>query len=142
MSNSKINTIPLPLVRTNQWTIFISVILTWVTGQYWLLLIPLISGLSGILFDFHPIIKLAKRFLKKKPSSYPQEDKGQQNFNQTIAVTCLSLAFIGALVGWNVLFYVFSIMVALASIIAINGFCIGCYIHFQWNQYKYRKSLR
>ncbi|MEE6450327.1 DUF4395 domain-containing protein [Gottfriedia acidiceleris] len=142
MSNSKKNTIPLPLVRTNQWTIFISVILTWVTGQYWLLLIPLISGLCGLLFDFHPIIKLAKRFLKNKPSSYKQEDKDQQNFNQTIAVTCLSLAFIGTLVGWNVLFYVFSIMVALASFIAINGFCIGCYIHFQWNQYKYRKSLR
>ncbi|PEL11388.1 DUF4395 domain-containing protein [Bacillus sp. AFS017336] len=142
MSTPKLNTIPLPLVRTNQWTIFISVILTWITGQYWLLLIPLISGVSGLLFDFHPIIKFAKQFLKKQPSSYPQEDKVQQNFNQTIAVSCLSLAFIGALLGWNILFYVFSIMVALASFIAINGFCVGCYIHFQWNQYKYRKSLR
>ncbi|WP_088066647.1 DUF4395 domain-containing protein [Gottfriedia luciferensis] len=142
MSDKKLDTIPLPLVRTNQWTILLSVIITWVTGQYWFLLIPLLSGLSGLFFDFHPIMRLAKNFLKKEPSKYLQEDKAQQKFNQIIAVTCLSLSFIGAVTGWTPLFFVFTIMVALASFIAINGFCIGCYIHYQWNQYKYRKSLR
>ena len=30
---SEIRSIPRPLVRANQWTIFLSVILTWITGQ-------------------------------------------------------------------------------------------------------------
>ncbi|WP_088041809.1 DUF4395 domain-containing protein [Bacillus sp. EAC] len=142
MANSKNGTIPQPLVKTNQWTIVLSVLLTWLTGQYWILLIPLISGLGGILFDFNPIMRIAKNFLKKEFTAYHQEDKSQQNFNQIIAVFCLTIAFISALVGWTILFLVFSIMVALAAFIAINGFCIGCFIHFQWNQYKYRRSQR
>ena len=142
MSTLKKESIPRPLVRTNQWTICLSVIITWISGQYWFLLIPLLSGLGGLLVDFHPIMRIAKLFLKKEGSKYPQEDKNQQKFNQIIAVSCLTIAFISGINNWSVLFYVFSILVAVAAFVAINGFCIGCFIHFQWNQYKYRKSIR
>lgn len=54
--------IPRPLVRTNQWTIFLSVILTWVTGHYWILLIPLIANLLGFVMDFNPIMWAARFF--------------------------------------------------------------------------------
>jgi len=142
MAKSKNGSIPLPLVRANQWTIVLSVLLTLFTGVYWFLLIPLLSGIGGLFFQFNPVMRIAKTFLKKNPSEYIQEDQQQQNFNQVIAVACLTIAFISALLGFKILFYIFTIMVGLAAFVAILGFCVGCFIHFQYNQYKYRRSLK
>ncbi|TWE04979.1 uncharacterized protein DUF4395 [Neobacillus bataviensis] len=136
-----IRSIPRPLVKTNQWVIVLSVVLTWVSGIEWLLLIPLLSGLSGLLFGFNPIMQLAKQFLKKDPKAYIPEDWEQQQFNQKIAVSCLAIGFISFLAGWNMLGYIFTILVAVAAFVAILGFCIGCFIHYQWKQYKYRRSI-
>ncbi|PFN99663.1 hypothetical protein COJ85_19300 [Bacillus sp. AFS076308] len=136
-----IRSIPRPLVKTNQWVIVLSVVLTWVSGIEWLLLIPLLSGLSGLLFGFNPIMQLAKQFLKKDPKAYIPEDWEQQQFNQKIAVSCLAIGFISFWAGWNTLGYIFTILVAVAAFVAILGFCIGCFIHYQWRQYKYRRSI-
>lgn len=129
-------------MRTNQSVIVLSVVLTWITGQSWILLIPLLAGILGLLFGFNPIMQFAKLFLPKRPGDYPQEESDQQQFNQVIAVVCLALAFGSFLLHWTVVAYVFSIMVALAAFVAILGFCIGCFIQFQWNQYRYRRSLK
>lgn len=126
--------IPRPLVRFNQWSIFLSVILTWISGEYWLLLIPLIANLLGVLVNFNPIIRFGKLFLRKDMKSYIPEDFVQQRFNSTIA----TVSFIGYSFGLTWLAYGFSIMVALASFIAILGFCIGCFLFFQISKYKYR----
>ena len=141
-TQSKPLSIPRPLVRLNQWTILLSVILTWITGFYWILLLPLIANLSGVLLKVNPIIKFGRLFLKKELSKYIPEDVEQQRFNSTIAVLCLALAFIGYIGNIAVLAYAFSIMVALASFIAILGFCIGCFIHFQLNQWKYKMRAK
>ena len=135
-----IRAIPRPLVRTNQWIIVLSVVFTWVSGIEWLLLIPLLAGLSGLLFGFNPIMQIAKLFLKKEPKAYIPEDWEQQQFNQKLAVSCLAVGFISFLAGWNVLGFIFTILVAAAAFVAILGFCIGCFIHYQWRQYKYRRS--
>lgn len=136
------NSIPRPLVRTNQWVIVLSVLLTWITGAYWLLILPLVAGLLGVLFNFNPVMRFAKLFLRKSPGSYIQEDRGQQRFNQLLAVFFLAVSLIGYSLGWQVLAYVFSALVFLAAFIAILGFCIGCFIQFQWSQYKYRRRSR
>ena len=52
--------IPRPLVKTNQTVIVVSVLLTWITKIEWILLIPLLAGLSGILFGYNPIMQLDK----------------------------------------------------------------------------------
>jgi disulfide bond formation protein DsbB len=136
-----IRSIPRPLVKTNQWVIVLSVVLTWISGIEWLLLIPLLAGLSGLLFGFNPIMQFAKLFLKKEPKAYIPEDWEQQQFNQKLAVSCLTVGFISFLAGWNTLGFIFTIIVAVAAFVAILGFCIGCFIHYQWRQYKYRRSL-
>lgn len=133
--------IPRPLVRLNQWTIFLSVVMTWITQQELILLIPLIAGLCGLLFKVNPIMRIGKAFLRKHPSEYIPEEFAQQQFNQVIAVVCLLAGFISYLLGWNIAAIIFTAMVAIASFVAILGFCIGCYIRFQWQQYQYRKSL-
>lgn len=134
--------IPRPLVRLNQWTILISVVLTWVTGIFWLLAIPLVANLLGVLCNFNPIIRLGKNFLNKEPSAYIPEDAQQQKFNSSIASFCLAGGFLSFLLDWQVAGYVFTILVAIASSVAIAGFCIGCFLHFQLKQWQYRRSHR
>ncbi|WP_251555470.1 DUF4395 domain-containing protein [Neobacillus muris] len=135
-----VRSIPRPLVKTNQWVIVISVLLTWMTGYEWFLLIPFAAGVLGLFFGFNPVMQIAKLFLRKDLKSYIPEDWEQQQFNQKIAVSCLGLGFIGFFMGWNTLGYVFSVMVAVAAFVAILGFCVGCFIHYQWRQYQYRRT--
>jgi hypothetical protein len=127
-------------VRTNQWFIVLSVVATWITGFYWLLLLPLFAGLLGLLFGFNPVMQIAKLFLRKPLSEYIPEDRDQQQFNQIIAVTCLALGLVGYIAHWLVMAYIFTAMVALAAFIAILGFCIGCFIRYQWLQYRHRRT--
>jgi hypothetical protein len=134
--------IPRPLVRANQWFIVISVVATWISGQEWLLAFPLVAGLLGLFFDFNPVMHLAKFFLKKLPSEYIPENAEQQRFNHVIAVVCLSVGLISYLAHWTVVAYIFTAMVALAAFIAILGFCIGCFIRYQWQQYRYKNQYK
>lgn len=140
--NQQVRSIPAPLVKTNQWFIVIAVVAAWISGLHWLIVLPLIAGALGLAFGFNPVMQIAKRFLKKPPSSYKPEDWEQQRFNQSIAVICLAIGLIGYVLGWSVLFYVFTAIVALAAFIAILGFCIGCFIHYQWSQYRYRRASK
>ncbi|WP_373566085.1 DUF4395 family protein [Mesobacillus foraminis] len=55
---------------------------------------------------------------------------------------CLGAGFFSFAWGWTAAGYVFTIIVALAAFIAILGFCIGCFLLFQWKQYTYRRSHR
>ncbi|OBZ15049.1 hypothetical protein A8L34_09120 [Bacillus sp. FJAT-27264] len=132
--------IPRPLVKTNQSFIVLSVLLTWFTGQYWILALPLAAGLSGLIFGYNPVIKLAARFLRKERSAYILEDWEQQQFNQSIAVSCLAAGLLSFLVGWTLAAYIFTALVAVAATVAILGFCIGCFIHYQWRMYTYRRK--
>ncbi|SEN54928.1 protein of unknown function [Mesobacillus persicus] len=131
--------IPRPLVKMNQTVIVICVLITWATGQEGFLLVPLLAGVMGLLFGYNPIMEGAKRFLKKPLKAYIPEDWEQQQFNQKIAVACLAIGFISFLFGWDVVGYIFTVLVALAAFIAILGFCIGCFILFQWKQFRYRR---
>lgn len=135
-----VRSIPRPLVHTNQWFIVISVLATWLTGIEYLLLIPLVAGLLGLVFNFNPIMRGASLFLKKDPSQYIPEDWEQQQFNQWIAVACLSIGFIGFITGFSTVGYVFTAMVAAAAGIALLGFCIGCFIRFQLLQLRAKRA--
>lgn len=136
----KVKTIPKPLVIVNQWTIVLSVIIVLLTQSAWALLIPLVANLSSLLTGFHPVLVVAKRFLSKPASQYIQEDYAQLRFNQWLAVGFLLVASISFLLNWSLLFNIATIMVGFAASIAIAGFCIGCFVRFQFQQWKYRRK--
>ncbi|WP_041966236.1 DUF4395 domain-containing protein [Mesobacillus selenatarsenatis] len=136
---TEIRSIPRPLVRTNQWFIVISVLSTWLTGIEWILTLPLLAGISGLLFGYNPVMRIGRRFLRKQTSEYIPEDWEQQQFNQKIAVFCLAGGIISYASGLTALGHIFTVMVALAAFIAILGFCIGCFIRFQLSKYKPKK---
>ncbi|MEF3305052.1 DUF4395 domain-containing protein [Paenibacillus sp. GYB003] len=132
--------IPRPLVRVNQWAIVLAVVLTWATGAYWILAVPLLAGAFGVIFDFNPIMRLAKLFLRKPLTAYVPEDKAGQQFNQVLAVTFLLLALLGFAFEWPVMAYAFSAMVAGAAFVAICGFCVGCFVRYRWLLFRRKHS--
>jgi hypothetical protein len=136
-----ITTIPRPLVRLNQVFIAISSIAFIISGNSFILLFPILSCFSSLFLNFNPIMVLGKRFLSKPLNEYIQEDKAQQRFNQILAFSMLVLSYSFSLLKLNILSLVFASMVFVASTVALLGFCIGCYIHYQYHMWKYRRSL-
>ena len=133
---SRTASIPKPLVRANQSVIVSSVLISWVLSIwsdsfYLILLIPLLSGLSGLAFGVNPVFKIARRFLKKPAASYLQEDAADQRFNQILAVSMLSASLLSFMLDMPVLGYLFSAFVFTAALVALIGFCVGCFIHYQ-----------
>ena len=135
------HSIPRPLVRANQASIVISVVLYGMTGSWAWLLIPLISGLLSLTIGKHPIMMAVKPFLRKPMSSYVQEDRSEQRFNQILAVVLLSASVFSAIAGWTLASLILAGLVFMAAFVAMLGFCIGCFIQYQWKQYRYRKQL-
>ena len=68
------------------------------------------------------------------------EDKSDLRFNQIIATVLLSV--ISSITNHPILAIIFAAFVFLAASIALSGFCIGCWIHFQLRQYKYRRQAK
>lgn len=134
-------TIPQPLVRLNQSMIAISSVTYLITGASWILIFPILTGFTSLVFDYNPLMKLGKQFLKKPVNEYIQEDKTQQRFNQILALTMLLVAFVSNGLNLFIVSYIFAFMVFIASTVALMGFCIGCFIHYQYHMWKYRKSL-
>lgn len=132
--------IPKPLVLASQWTIFLSVVIALITQNAWILLLPLVSCFASIFLGFHPVMYIVKRFLKKPLNQYLQEDPVQLQFNQWMALSFLLVAVVSDVLNWTMLFNVTSIIVGMAALIAILGFCIGCFIRFQFQQWQYLRK--
>lgn len=136
----KPKTIPKPLVQLNQWSIILFVLSFWFFQVEHFLLVPLAANACGAFLGFNPIVKAGRAFLRKDVSSYIQEDADQQRFNSTIAVICLAAGYTSSLAGWSVASVVFTALVFVSAAVALLGFCIGCFIRFQWKRYQYKRS--
>jgi len=86
------------------------------------------------------VLAIVKQFLTKPANQYEQEDYEQLQFNQWLAVGFLVIACISFLMNWTILFNIATIMVGIAALVAILGFCIGCFIRFQYQQWTYRRK--
>jgi hypothetical protein len=134
------NGIPRPLVRVNQAFILVFAVLALVTPVRHLLLLPLAVGIHALITRDNLLFRLARPFLRQPLDHYVMEDPDQQRFNQWIAVLCLGLSWLSFMVGLPVTGYVFGGMVAIASGLAICGFCIGCAIRYRWLMWKNQRS--
>ncbi|OMP66438.1 DUF4395 domain-containing protein [Domibacillus epiphyticus] len=133
--------IPKPLVQINQLFMVVSVSVG-ISFHYAWLLLPFIIGVFTLITKKNPIILISKRFLSKPANQYIQEDKDQQIFNQWIATICLGLAILSFYFNWTAAGYAFSIMVVLAAGVALMGFCIGCFIRYQYMMWRHRRASR
>lgn len=134
-------TVPQPLVRINNWITILIIVIAWAVQQPLLILIPTLYFGLGTFIGKNPIILIGKKFLNSN-KKYVMEDKDQLRFNSTLAFIMLSLAVIGYYIGLPGLYYGFTVMCLAANLGAAFGYCIGCFVRFQWNQYRYRRSVK
>ncbi|HKJ68896.1 MAG TPA: DUF4395 domain-containing protein [bacterium] len=135
----KAKTIPRPLVQANRLFLVLTIGVALIVHEA-LLIIPLLTGITSLIFRWNPVIVFGKRFLRRRPSDYRREDPLDQRFNQTLATGLLGLAVVSFALGAPVVGYIASGMVILAAGVALLGFCVGCYIRFRIRQWKHTRN--
>ena len=85
-------------------------------------------------------MRMGRKFLKKDAGDYIPEDWEQQQFNQKLAVFFLAGGLFSFWAGWDAAGYAFTAMVGLSAFIAILGFCIGCFMLFQWKRFVHQRA--
>jgi hypothetical protein len=131
--------VPYHYVRANQLGILVFVILTILTQFYGLLIIPfavqIISRTFGIQYN------LFVRFIAPiLPASQKTESRELLRFNNLLAIIFLTGSLISFFMGANIIGYIFLSMLSIAILLALSGFCLGCFIYFQWKQFKSRRK--
>jgi hypothetical protein len=132
-------TIPKPLVQLNQAFLVVATLAGLLIHPS-ILLLPFAVGIVTLATKKNPLIANSRRFLKKPPSAYAQEDRDQQLFNQWIATVCLGLALALFAIGMPILATVFAAMVIIAAGVALMGYCIGCTVRYQLLMWKHRRT--
>jgi hypothetical protein len=132
--------IPMPVVLLNRWTLVIGVILALVLQQplitttLFLILLPaVIFGQKGSL-----IFQLGTRLFSSQCATSELEDRRLQRFNNTIAIVLLGLAQVGFVSGISLAGWILAGMVAVAAGVALAGFCVGCFLYYQFKLQRFR----
>jgi len=143
MENTKVQKfigIPMPIVTLNRSILFFGVLIAIATQQIWITSLLFLVLLPATLFGrkFSLIFRLGSILFAEKNKSADVEDPSLQRFNNGIATILLGLSQIAFLFSQNFTGWIFSGMVAIASGIALLGFCVGCFLYFQFKLQRYR----
>lgn len=132
--------IPMPIVKLNRWILVTGIVIGLVTQQplfttaLFLLLLPtIIFGQRWSL-----VAHLGKWLFAKQNLTAEREDRRLMQFNNTIATVLLGAAQLAFLLGAPIVGWTLSLMVAAAAGIALAGFCVGCFLYFQFKMLRYR----
>ncbi|NTU97755.1 MAG: DUF4395 domain-containing protein [Chlorobiaceae bacterium] len=132
--------IPVPIVKLNQSILVGGVILGILfqqplitTALFLILLGAVIFGKKGSLIFF-----IGSRILAEQIKHAPAEDPKLQRFNNSIAATLLGSAQAAFLLGAPLAGWILSGMVAAAATAALSGFCLGCFLYYQFNIQRYK----
>ncbi len=132
--------IPMPIVTFNRAFLTVSILLSMLVQQAWMLTIIFLILLPTTLFGrkYSLIYFLGNFIFKTQIKGAETEDATLQRFNNTIATTLLGFAQIAFAIGLPIPGWVFAGMVAVASGIALMGFCVGCFLFYQFKLQRYR----
>lgn len=131
--------IPLHWVRGNQLGIFISVIVSVSTGQPWVLALPLLVQLVGRYAGvrYNLFVRLFSPLL---PASSRTESRELLRFNNLLAILMLAVSLVALVLQAEVVGYAALAMLTAAVVAALSGFCVGCFVYFQWKQFRARRN--
>ncbi|MEX1028829.1 MAG: DUF4395 domain-containing protein [Paenibacillaceae bacterium] len=136
-----VDDIPMHWVRANQIGILLCIIVSLITGQPWVLAIPLTVQLIARYFGvrYNLFIRLISGLL---PASSKTESRELLRFNNLLAILFLLGYFISSAFQATILAYVFLGMLTIAVVLALSGFCLGCFMYYQWKQFWIRRNRR
>ena len=132
--------IPVPIVRLNRWMLVIGILgglalqQPLATTLLFAILLPatVIGQRASLIFQ------VGKRLFARQLPTAEREDRRMQRFNNSIATILLGAAQIAFLAGAPVAGWVLALMVAAAAAIALAGFCIGCFLYYQFKLQRFR----
>lgn len=133
--------IPLHWVRANQIGILLCIIISIITGQPWVLAIALAVQLTARWFGvrYNLFIRLIAGLL---PTSNITESRELLRFNNVLAIIFLLGYSIATVFQATITAYVFLAMLSTAVVLALCGFCLGCFMYYQWKQFWLRRNRR
>jgi hypothetical protein len=132
--------IPMPIVTFNRAFLTGSILISILFQQSWLTTIIFLILLPTTLFGrkFSLIYLLGSFLFKKQIQGAEIEDASLQRFNNTIATTLLGFCQIAFALSLPILGWTFAGLVAIASGVALMGFCVGCFLYYQFKLQRYR----
>lgn len=132
--------IPMPIVKLNRWIILTGIVIALVTRQPLITTALFLLLLPTIIFGqrWSLVSHLGKRLFAKRNLSAEREDRRLMHFNNSIATVMLGLAQLAFLLGVPMIGWILSLLVAVAAGIALAGFCVGCFLFFQYKMLRYR----
>ncbi len=139
-SSTSFKGIPFPIVTLNRAVLLAGIAAAIVfqqpmvtTALFIIILFAALFGRKGSLIFFIGSHLLAKQNLKAKT-----EDQRLMRFNNSIAAILLGAAQIAFLSGAPLVGWIFSAIVAVASMVALAGFCFGCFLYYQYNLQRFK----
>ncbi len=139
-SSTSFKGIPFPIVTLNRAVLLAGIAAAIVfqqpmvtTALFIIILFAALFGRKGSLIFFIGSHLLAKQNLKAKT-----EDHRLMRFNNSIAAILLGAAQIAFLSGAPLVGWIFSAIVAVASMVALAGFCFGCFLYYQYNLQRFK----
>ncbi len=132
--------VPLPIVKLNRWTLVIGILgglalrQPLVTTALFLVLLP--ASLFGQRVSL--IFKIGKRLFAAQNVLAEREDRRLQRFNNAIATVLLGVAQVAFLLGLPILGWALALDVAAAAGVALAGFCVGCFLYYQFRLNRWR----
>jgi hypothetical protein len=134
--------VPMRYVKANQTGIVISVVLSFLFQQPWILAALWAIQLVGLLSEgrFNLFVVIAKLVFKNKGQETQAAEL--QKFNNTLAVLFLTVSLISFVLDWQIAGYAFATMLFIAASAALLGYCIGCTVYFWIKQIRAGRGIR
>lgn len=132
--------IPMPVVKLNRWIIVTGVLIGLVlqrplfTTVLFLVIFPV--ALFGQKWSL--IGRIGRRIFSRQSMGEEWEDPRLMRFNNTVAAVLLGLSQVAFLLNVSVVGWALSLMVAAAAAVALAGFCLGCFLYYQFRINRYR----
>ncbi len=132
--------IPMPIVTLNRAILAGGVLIALIFQQPWIIAILFLILFPAAVFGkkFSVIYRLGKVLFARQIPNAQYEDVQLQRFNNMIATSLLGLALVFFWVNLPVAGWIFAVMVMLASGVALAGFCVGCFLYYQFKLNRYR----
>ncbi|MFA9560108.1 DUF4395 domain-containing protein [Evansella sp. AB-rgal1] len=135
--------VPVTLVKANQIMLASLTLIAILFQSNWVVGITLLLVYASLFIG--PKANVAFRIaslLKKDFSHDDTESIVLTRFNQTIAASLLSIGFLTLFTSGHWIGWLFVSMVLVASIIALLGFCVGCFLYYQWKRMSYKVKVK
>lgn len=136
------NEIPMPYIKANQAGIVLFTITALLLHQPWILAALWIIQVIGLWpgKQWNLFVRLAKPFLQT--AGRETQAVELQRFNNTLAVSFLTLSLLSFALGWTVAANLFAGLLIAAAGVALLGYCIGCTMYYWYKQILARRKLR